>query len=224
MGPSNDIQLVLPARKEIIDNIAFKDLTRACELAIFRAIRQLGEHTLSFKSWQRAYDLGIELTEAAKVLTFWSPKEANDFCSSHETHAVDYRQAILLENTEPHFDQAIARAVEGSTLSGRFAEAIPEFEGYAWYDELPRARNIHFLVTVGRKIYSIAKDIITPVPIGSGHMKARKITVEIDVVKDRQIEHFTIPTLPSTPLAAPGKASTEIRCSSSRTNVFASMT
>src|SRR3546814_8596148 len=58
------LQLVLPARKEVVDNAALGALRAAVQTAIYRTIGSEGSHRLSFQNWQRAADLGIELPEA----------------------------------------------------------------------------------------------------------------------------------------------------------------
>ncbi|MDI1296149.1 MAG: ATP-binding protein, partial [bacterium] len=56
-----DLQLVLPARKEMVRNAALDVLKKAAETAIYRMIRDKGEHRLGYTEWTRARALGIML-------------------------------------------------------------------------------------------------------------------------------------------------------------------
>src|SRR3546814_9395224 len=46
------LQLVLPARKEVVDNAALGALRAAVQTAIYRTIGSEGSHRLSFQTWQ----------------------------------------------------------------------------------------------------------------------------------------------------------------------------
>src|SRR3546814_10634117 len=75
---SDLLQLVLPARKEVVDNAALGALRAAVQTAIYRTIGSEGSHRLSFQNWQRVADLGIELPEASAWLYEWRPCTADD--------------------------------------------------------------------------------------------------------------------------------------------------
>jgi len=46
-----ELQLVLPARKEMVENGALQSLRAAIRLAIYRHIQALGSHRLAFADW-----------------------------------------------------------------------------------------------------------------------------------------------------------------------------
>ena len=78
------LQLVLPARKEMVHNDALAALRIAMEGAIYRSLAAVGEHRLPFSDWQRARQFGVTLPEAAAWLESWSPSQAdnNDWLQS----------------------------------------------------------------------------------------------------------------------------------------------
>ena len=61
------LQLVLPARKEMVDNAALASLRVAVQATIYRTIATESSHRLSFQNWQRAADLGIDDGERVLV-------------------------------------------------------------------------------------------------------------------------------------------------------------
>src|SRR3546814_16419588 len=52
-----ELQLVLPARTEMVENRALPSLRAAVRLSIERRIQTLGSHRLSFADWQESIDL-----------------------------------------------------------------------------------------------------------------------------------------------------------------------
>src|SRR3546814_5620079 len=54
-----ELQLVLPARKEMVENSALQYLRAAVRLSIYRHIQAPGSHRLSFADWQESHDLGV---------------------------------------------------------------------------------------------------------------------------------------------------------------------
>lgn len=68
-GEPTDIRLMLPARTRLVENEAYKKLLAAIELAAYRYIERKGEHTLPYKEFLRARELGITLLEATPKFT-----------------------------------------------------------------------------------------------------------------------------------------------------------
>lgn len=58
------IRLMLPARTQLIENEAYKELLAALELEAYRFLQKRGYHRLSYKEYLRAKELGIDLPEA----------------------------------------------------------------------------------------------------------------------------------------------------------------
>lgn len=141
-----NLQLVLPARKEMVANAALDALRLACTSAIFRAIAKRPAHRLGYKHWCEARDLGIILSEAANWLERWRPSTA-DPDQRQSAGWINEGPIVLTPNYEPDIDQCAASVLAKDDLLG--ATAVYEeqnYAGYAWYDRIPRIDNLHFMV------------------------------------------------------------------------------
>ena len=63
-GEPTGIRMMLPARTRLIENKAFEVLKAAIEKEAYRFIQKRGKHTLPYKEYKRAAELGIALPEA----------------------------------------------------------------------------------------------------------------------------------------------------------------
>src|SRR3546814_11455524 len=70
------IQLVLPARKEVVENSALENLPTAIRIAIYRYIQSLGSHRLSHKNWCHAAAPGVHLPPASTCPEHWPTARA----------------------------------------------------------------------------------------------------------------------------------------------------
>ncbi len=68
-GEPTGIRLMLPARTCLVENEAFEALKTALELAAFRYLQRRGHHSLPYKDYLRARELGIVLPEAGPTYT-----------------------------------------------------------------------------------------------------------------------------------------------------------
>jgi hypothetical protein len=68
-GEPTGLRLMLPARTRLLENDAFQALKAALEREAFLYLQKQGQHTLPFKEYLRARDLGIELPEADPTFT-----------------------------------------------------------------------------------------------------------------------------------------------------------
>lgn len=70
---SAGLKLVLPARKEVVQDQAFADLTEEIRRIYLRRIAAAGAHSLSFADHRKALALGIALREAVPMLRAFLP-------------------------------------------------------------------------------------------------------------------------------------------------------
>ncbi|MBV2149934.1 ATP-binding protein [Sphingobium sp. AS12] len=147
------LQLVLPARKEMVQNSALDALKLACRHVIFRAIAASGPHTLAFSDWAEARDAGIALPAAEARLTAWTPATA-DPDTGRGTHIIaQASNAILMPDFRPAIAPCADRAFQADgRFAGRLADEKPAFEGYDWYDALPRVADLSFRLTRGDEV------------------------------------------------------------------------
>jgi hypothetical protein len=151
-----DLQLVLPARKEVVRNQFFEDLKRECHRAIYQYIAlQCGNgipHQLPYQDWLRAKELGIELPEAARTLSAYVPRTANpDDWESAEEVSVAERTIVFEADLEPPDAQAFWRGFENAELPHHLVAACDKYRGYSWYDKLPTLSDVTFQIQFGER-------------------------------------------------------------------------
>jgi hypothetical protein len=167
------IQLVLPARKEVVENAAIADLRHAVHVAIFRAIAAQDRHRLSFHDWRAARDMGVTLPEAAPYLFTWSAPAA-DSSRNYETGMRETDPAMVLM---PDFDALVAQPVQSAVAAqnpfgGPLVEAQDAFTGYGWYDRLSRVEDVVFRVTQGDRTFTISDSKEAPIEAEDGFVEA----------------------------------------------------
>jgi hypothetical protein len=69
-GEPTGIRLMLPARTQLVENEALAALKDAMELEGFRYVQRQDHHTLSYKEYLQAKELGITLPEAKPTYSF----------------------------------------------------------------------------------------------------------------------------------------------------------
>jgi hypothetical protein len=175
------LQLVLPARKEMVQNEALVALKIAAERAIFRAFASRDGHRLSYETWRRADELGIELPEADAWLNAWEPQTA-DGHGIPSGERVANEPMVLLDSYDPDIDQGAAQALAfGRPLGRRPVRAMNALAGYRWYDALPRVTDIAFTIgTEGRSVRYADEDVL-PADVASGRVEAITLDITIEL-------------------------------------------
>lgn len=171
------LQLVLPARKEMVENEALSRLREAAETALYRAVALEASHRLPYKSWTRARDLGVDLPEAECWLNAWVPTVA-DTENRYKAGPVRSGPMILMTEHEPDVEQALDHAFKKqSPLDGRLVHEERDLQGYDWYDALPRLLSCTFVMTRDGVSHRYADDVALPNDFMSGPVEA--LTAEI---------------------------------------------
>lgn len=131
------LQLVLPARKEMVQNAALENLREMAESAICRTIAESPGHRLAYAQWLRAQELGVDLAEAEPWLPDWLPHTA-DGMRNGEFERIADMPMILFPESGPAIEQCAARVLQrGDPLGGTLVCEVTAFAGYRWYDRLP---------------------------------------------------------------------------------------
>ena len=135
-----DLELVLPARKEAVENDFLTEMRTAARLAIYRAMAADPSPRPAFEDWTRARKAGIEMTPPPAVLRPWRPPVANvdDWRDPPKLAAVGRDSLVMDCDPEPPEAQALWRAAERDGFAPRLFEADRRLEGYGWYDGLDR--------------------------------------------------------------------------------------
>ena len=143
------LELLLPARREAVENAFLNDMREAARMAIYRAMASAPEPRPAFADWTRARDAGIDLAPPPPVLRPWRPAIADiDDWREPPKPAPAGRGALVMDcDPEPPEAQALWRAAERAGMAERLFEADRRLEGYGWYDRLDRVTNINTQVT-----------------------------------------------------------------------------
>ncbi len=143
------LELVLPARREAVENAFTAEMREAARLAIYHAMAADPEPRPAFADWTRARGAGIHLAPPPRALRPWRPAIADiDDWREPPKPAPAGSDALVMDcDPEPPEAQALWRAAERAGLAERFFEADRRLEGYEWYDRLDRVTGIDTEVT-----------------------------------------------------------------------------
>ena len=135
-----DLELVLPARKEAVENDFLKRMRDAARLAIYRAMAHDPDPRPAFADWSRAREASIDIAPPPAILLPWRPSVAddNDWIGTGGPAPAGDGALVMAADPEPPEAQALWRAAERAGLAPRLFEADSRLEGYGWYDGLDR--------------------------------------------------------------------------------------
>lgn len=139
-----DLQLVLPARKEMVENDALARLRDAARRAIYRHIAMLPSHRLPYAAYAEARKLGVILAEAEARLSAWAPATADQHVgiTRSELTAADL---LVVDSFDTSIEQSAYFALSrDGRFDGRLATRDDTMEGYSWYDALTHVCDIAF--------------------------------------------------------------------------------
>ncbi|PJG47225.1 hypothetical protein CAF53_02445 [Sphingobium sp. LB126] len=173
-----DLQLVLPARKEMVTNDALEALRTACLIAIYRCIADQPEHRLPYENWREARTLGIDMPEAACWLHRWKPSTAMP--SGRELgKPVSAEPMIIVPFEDADAEQCAALVLTDIDLLGATPVRDEDrFIGYSWYDRLPRVLYLNFEVEIDGATHEYRPDPLPP-ELPSGRVPAIRLNLEI---------------------------------------------
>ena len=140
-----DLELVLPARKEAVENAFLTDMRAAARLAIYRAMAGQPSPRPAFEDWTRAREAGIDIAPPPALLRPWRPCVANvnDWREPPRPEQAGHDALVMDCDPEPPEAQALWRAAERAGIASRLFEADRRLGGYGWYDALDRVTALH---------------------------------------------------------------------------------
>ena len=147
VGDCPDLELVLPARKEAVENAFLEEMRKAARLAVYRAMAADPDPRPAFDDWTQAREAGIEMAPPPAVLRPWRPSLANVDHWRDPPRLGEVGHAALVMDCDPESPeaQALWRAAQRDGIASRLFEADRRLEGYAWYDGLDRMAAISVL-------------------------------------------------------------------------------
>lgn len=160
-----DLKLVLPARKEVVQDAFWEKLKWVCQETLFMAVLAQPSHRLSFSDWQRAWsEFNIRLQPAIGVLRTFVPEPA-DHVNQLNTEAGELifadEQGLLIDNQKfantHQFMLQRAMELQGA-VSRPLLAADANYEGYSWYDSLPRITAMSLVIQDGDSEENIPQD------------------------------------------------------------------
>ena len=145
-----DLELVLPARKEAVENAFLRDMREAARLAIYRAMAADPSPRPAFEDWTRAREAGIGIAPPPPVLSPWRPGTADVDDWRDQPSLAPARADVLVmgSDPEPPEAQALWRAAERAGIASRLFENDRRLDGYGWYDALDRVTGIAVEITL----------------------------------------------------------------------------
>lgn len=144
-----DLRLVLPSRKEFVQNKSLDKLCQAATKAIFEAISLAEWHHLSYKNWRRARDHGIDLPEAKQELWTWDPDtaEENNTSGALTDISLPTTTSVLIGNLPATIAIPFKHAIDNQDEQLAIYCEHQSYEGYKWYDALHAIKNPRFYVS-----------------------------------------------------------------------------
>ena len=134
------LELVLPARREVVHTPFLDELRQAARLCIYRAMARHPHPDPAFADWQRARSAGIRIPPARPRLRPWKPGIADPNAGGQIPKRTDAPSSALLMacHPDPPEAQMLYRALCHADMSHQVFETENRLEGYDWYDKLDR--------------------------------------------------------------------------------------
>jgi len=172
------LQLVLPARGEMVENDALDALRDTVRKIIYSHIASLGSHRLPFAQWAEARQLGVDLPEATPLLRGWTPAKADLNSVSDGSGLIPAGELVLMEHFGAPLEQCAAFALaRDGRFEGRLADPDDAMAGYGWYDALPRITVLRFEIERDGAAHVFDSDTLSD--LESGTVDRLALVVEI---------------------------------------------
>ena len=207
-----DLELVLPARKEAVENAFLKEMREAARLAVYRAMAADPDPRPAFEDRARAREAGIDIVPPPALLRPWRPcvADCNHWNEAPKLAEVRHDALVMDCDPEPPKAQTLWRAAEHDGFAPRLFEADRRLEGYSWYDGLGRATAISVLAAAGGEWMDI-DDWPRPQRVrpGAAPLPSRPAAIRIELAVRPVAELFAALDIPAD-VAFAGEAWSEL--------------
>ena len=182
----------LDRRKErLVGGEWLHDVQRTARTAIYRAIGEAGDVRLDHAHFAEAETLEVRLQPPAAELPPWRATPADRALATHELQGESAERvrddAVVMEAApadpadQAAFELALARAKANGAWKATAYRAVPEYDGYDWYDRLPKVTGVHAEIEAGSGDMATA-DLTDPdrprVPAGRPARMSLRIEIE----------------------------------------------
>lgn len=198
-GEPTGLRLMLPARTRVVENDVWEKLLDAIEVCAYRFIQAQGSHRLSYKSYLRAKELGIELPEADPsyypgVLPNENPAPPEVFIPKDfplsECYRFDGKTDDEEENT--HLLSALGKFEKPFVL----VEIDSQYNGYSW-SNLKKIENVKIEsgeVIASRHIWDGHVTLVKSLTLTAITSDGEKITSPVCMAVDRRSSNSVLVT------------------------------
>ena len=169
-----ELELVLPARKELVQTEFLEDLYQEAQAVIFRAMAKADPAPeVAWRDWQTAAQLGISMPIPRPRLRRWEPLIADiDLMNSGvltELEGLDRQDIALMKKTDdPPIEQCLIRALSFAETPPSLFARDDRLQGYAWYDRFDRVLDVSLGVVENNDIIP-AEAYIVDEELEDGH-------------------------------------------------------
>lgn len=135
-----ELELVLPARKELVATPFVPRMEEACRHAIYRAMAAHPDPRPTYKTWAAARKAGIDIAPPPPQLHPWRPDVADQYGDAEHTSRGPLGAAPLLVSfdDETPLAQAFWQAACRAEIEHRLFSPDSRLDGYDWYGAIPR--------------------------------------------------------------------------------------
>ena len=177
-----ELELVLPARKAVVETPFVEQLRTACRTAIYRAMLASDPAIeVSASVCEDALAHGVQLPIARAELAPWRPAAANDYYTQPEKldRGPLPDEPIVIEADMPTCDQqALWRSARHAGISHPLCAEEQRYKGYPWYDRLAKATKMTTTVVLDREEAQIEAQRLKNDPLDTGRPEAITFTLE----------------------------------------------
>ena len=152
-----ELELVLPARKEAVENAFLQELRNEARLAIYRALATADPPPrFAYEDRERAAIAGIDLPTPPVALRRWRPRtsDAHEWRGDTELVPLGPDSIIVEYDADPPDTQTFYRTARRAKLAPKLFEADRRLAGYAWYDKLPRLSDVKTHIEIDGVAYT----------------------------------------------------------------------
>ena len=151
------LELVLPARKEAVENAFLQELRDEAHVAIYRALVSADPPPrFAYEDHARAANAGIDLPVPPAELRHWQPRTADVDDWRRDTQLVPLGpDSIIVEyDADPPNTQTFFRTARRAKLEPILFEPDRRLVGYAWYDKLLRLTDVNTHIEIDGVAYT----------------------------------------------------------------------